>query len=303
VVEMMIIQKHKTRLGMIIVTLQCTGMACLIVFQQPVVRKYMSVYVTMLYYSVATAFTCLFCICWFFRFTGPDFYFDGRTLPWVALIYVCFVATLFCYNALSWSCTKVAPSTTTIYNTLQPIGTAILVLLIFGQSPTKSEYVGGLLVACGLLITVRAKMYDNEKDDSSIDSGEKNLIDKNDVNVMSDIEAQPTTTTADTDSEKVNPSMSGLSMVGNPLITAAAPTPNDSAHHHHTSSGGVQTGGITSRTSSIGAAADIKNHLIISDLGAVVLHSRNNSMCHSRTNSIQRSRDNSVTTQVTGLKI
>lgn len=49
-------------------------------------------------------------------------------------------------------------SVTTVYCTLQPVGTVILSLIIFSQLVTLPEGVGGVVVALGLVVTVYGRM-------------------------------------------------------------------------------------------------------------------------------------------------
>jgi drug/metabolite transporter (DMT)-like permease len=93
-------------------------------------------------------------ICWVTRFVGSDFYFDGKMLPWLALTYATLFATLYAYNAYSWAGKRVSPAITTVYNTLQPVGTCVLSFIIMGTVVNIAEILGGLLVMLGLVVTV-----------------------------------------------------------------------------------------------------------------------------------------------------
>lgn len=93
-------------------------------------------------------------ICWVTRFVGSDFYFNGKLLPWLALTYATLFATLYAYNAYSWAGKRVSPAITTVYNTLQPVGTCLLSFIILGTVVNLAEILGGLLVMIGLIVTV-----------------------------------------------------------------------------------------------------------------------------------------------------
>lgn len=138
-------------------------MSNLVVFQKPLVQKYDPAYVCMIYYIIGSFFTLLLSICWYFRFTLNDFYFNNHYLPWLALAYVSIVATLFCYNAISYCIRKVSASVTTVYSTLQPVGTVLLSILFFNQLPTWPECLGGIFVAIGLILTVHGRIIEQKQ--------------------------------------------------------------------------------------------------------------------------------------------
>lgn len=141
-------------IGTLIVCLQVFCMANIIVFQKPILHKYDGALLTFSYYSLGSGFTILLCICWYSRFSVSDLYFDGAMLPWLALAYSTVFATFYAYNAYSWAGSKVSPAITTVYNTLQPIGTTILSYLILGDIITIPQGLGGFLVIIGLIVTV-----------------------------------------------------------------------------------------------------------------------------------------------------
>jgi uncharacterized membrane protein len=140
--------------GTLLVLLQCSAMASIIVFQRPLLRKYQPSLLTFIYYSIGSLITVLLCICWEFRFSLDMFYFQGMYLPWVALAYAAIFATLINYNMYSYVGKVLSPSIITIYSTVQPISTAILSLLFLDSVVTLSEVVGGALVILGLVLTV-----------------------------------------------------------------------------------------------------------------------------------------------------
>lgn len=141
-------------LGTSLVCAQVFCMANIIVYQKPLLNKYDSTVLTFAFYSVGTLVTIFLCICWSFRFSTSDLYFDAAWLPWVALSYVTVFATCYAYNAYSWAGKQVPPAITTVYTTLQPVGTALLSFLILGDIVTLPQIVGGLCVIMGLFVTV-----------------------------------------------------------------------------------------------------------------------------------------------------
>jgi drug/metabolite transporter (DMT)-like permease len=147
-------------LGSLLVVVQCMAMACLTVFQRPMVLKYPPACVTFAYYAVGSLITVLVCIGWLSRFSTADLYFDGNAFAWIALAYATVFATLFAYNAISWAVVRLPPGVVTAYSTLQPVGTAVLSVIVWGRVVTLPEVVGGALVALGLLATVVGRRWE-----------------------------------------------------------------------------------------------------------------------------------------------
>ena len=69
-------------------------------------------------------------------------------------MYASIFATAFAYNTYSFVSKTLSPSVVTIYSTLQPVGTAVLSVVLFGKVIGLSEAVGGIIVALGLAVTV-----------------------------------------------------------------------------------------------------------------------------------------------------
>eukprot|EP01036_Dinobryon_divergens_P029895 gene29895-39064_t len=147
-------EESNVMLGSVMVSVGVCAMASLMVFQRPLLSKYESVVVTFGYYSIGTVITLFMCACWQSRFNSQSFTFGGATLPWIALVYASVFATAFAYNTYSYVSKTLSPSVVTIYSTLQPVGTAVLSLILFGKVIGLSEGVGGFIVALGLAITV-----------------------------------------------------------------------------------------------------------------------------------------------------
>jgi len=147
-------------LGLFLVLAQCCGMACLIVFQKPLLAKYKPSLVTLVYYSIGTLITIVICVIFASRFSLSSFYFDSLWMPWFGLGYASVFATFFAYNFYSWAGKRLHPSVTTVYCTLQPVGTGLLSFLVFGSIPSVPQVFGCCLVAAGLFIT----SFSNSKD-------------------------------------------------------------------------------------------------------------------------------------------
>jgi drug/metabolite transporter (DMT)-like permease len=141
-------------LGLSIVIMQVFAMANVIVFQKELVMKFDPSLVAFSYYTIGTAITIILCTVLHNQFSWSDFLFHGHLLPWLGLAYAAIFATLFAYNAYAWAGKILRPSVTTIYCTLQPVGTAVLSLFFLHQSPEVGELIGGIGVILGLFVTV-----------------------------------------------------------------------------------------------------------------------------------------------------
>ena len=126
----------------------------MIVFQKKLLTKYDSAVTTLVFYSIGTLFTFFICAVYSTHFTINDLIFYGDHFTWIAVAYASIFATLFAYNATSYANKKLSPSITTVYNTLQPIGTVFLSFIILSTTPMLCELVGALIIAIGLIITV-----------------------------------------------------------------------------------------------------------------------------------------------------
>jgi drug/metabolite transporter (DMT)-like permease len=195
-------------LGSLLMIVLIIAFSSIIVFQRPLLANYNPAFVTFVYYTVGTALTMLLCVAWQSRFTSSSFAFDGKLLPWLGIAYAAIFSTAFAYNAYSWASKKLYPTTITAYSTLQPVGTAILSLFVFGEVITLSEIVGGILVMLGLFIMIYGKnespddvnqtKYDEEDDDTRYErarskSGEDDFTLEDDIMnpVISDTISQP----------------------------------------------------------------------------------------------------------------
>ena len=133
--------------------------------------------------NFVAAITVLLSGAWFTRFDRGDFSFHGDVFPWLALAYACIFATVYAYNGYSWAGKRVSPAITTIYNTLQPVGTSVLSLIFMGTVITLPEIVGGLLVMIGLIVTVYGRQLEaaqsknrDEEDDVEVDSSTEEYL-------------------------------------------------------------------------------------------------------------------------------
>lgn len=161
-------------LGLILTVIQVCGMANVIVLQKPLLSKYDPALVTFVYYTVGSVITLFLCVAWEFRFTSSSFYFNGKYLPWLGLLYASVFATLLAYNFYSWAGKKLPPSVTTVYCTLQPVGTALLSWVVFQDVITLAQGVGGAVVICGLFVAVYGRQLELRQglDPKAVSEGE-----------------------------------------------------------------------------------------------------------------------------------
>lgn len=153
-------------LGTSIVACQITAMACVVTFQKSLLCKYEPAVLAFVYYTIGTVFTIIMFVCWYSRVKDiSGFYMDGKLLPWLALAYASIVATLFNTNAQSWCVKRLPPSISTIYCTIQPLGTCILSVTLLHTMFTINQGVGGLLTIAGLFVTLYGRS--REVDSSS----------------------------------------------------------------------------------------------------------------------------------------
>ncbi len=141
-------------LGSLIVSWQVVSMACIIVFQKPLLKVYDPAFVTVVYYSIGTFFTILLFAGWSYRIPFSSMSFDGALSPWFALIYAVIFPSILAYNLYSWAGKRLNPSTTTLYTTLQPATTILLSYIVFGDSVGGSDILGGFFIILGLFVIV-----------------------------------------------------------------------------------------------------------------------------------------------------
>lgn len=89
---------------------------------------------------------------------------DWEAVPrsaWLALGYIILFATLGTYLLNNWALTKVTASTVAVYIYLQPVVSAILAYLVFGQVPTMRMLAGALLIFGGVAFAAMARKSGN----------------------------------------------------------------------------------------------------------------------------------------------
>lgn len=153
-------------LGTIITILQCMSTAVVLVLAKPITKRYPPTLITFCYYAAGSVFTVLSVL--FVGategITAEDLVLGRRGRTWASLMYAVVLATFWCYNAFSIAVKHMQASVVTVYCTLQPLGTALLSVFVFGAEPGASEYIGGLLVIAGLVLSVWGAERDGHGD-------------------------------------------------------------------------------------------------------------------------------------------
>lgn len=146
--------------GTMLVVVQVSCMGLLLVLQKTLSNRYDSTVLTFSYYGVATVITLTVSIiavsC---KSSGQSvsvlelLKFEDRSSPWFALLYAAF-STFYTNNAYAWAGKQVSPSVTAIYNTFQPVFTALLSVLFLSEVLKSYEIAGGALVVLGMIVTL-----------------------------------------------------------------------------------------------------------------------------------------------------
>ncbi len=159
-------------IGLIIIIIQVTACGTYLVYQKPILAKYHSTLVTLLYYTVGTAFTSItiFCYSLWTNLSSSSMILDAAVFPWLGITYVVVFSTLFAWNAFSYAGKYLSPSLCTVFMSLQPVFTAIMMYLVYNQVLTTPQYFGAVLVIGGMVVTVKGSDQENEEIDVNTNS-------------------------------------------------------------------------------------------------------------------------------------
>jgi drug/metabolite transporter (DMT)-like permease len=147
--------------GVLVTIVQVTACATYLVYQKRILNKYPSTLVTLIYYSIGGSFTGL-CVGVYALFGGvsiADMGLQYEAKVWLGVVYVVLFSTLYAWNAYTYASKYLAPSTSTIFMSLQPIFTASLIFMCYDTLLTAPQYVGGFLVVLGMVLTVLSSQY------------------------------------------------------------------------------------------------------------------------------------------------
>ena len=157
--------------GISLAIIVCTCVASLVVFQKPLLSKYEPQVLCTVYYGIGTCFAIsIYLIIMILpattmidpivSFQLSDLYFGGDYFVLGCLAYGCIFVTLFTYNVYTYVSGLVAPSIVTIYSTVLPAWTATISFFVYNKSLTAGETLGGILIAIGLVCSVRGSMME-----------------------------------------------------------------------------------------------------------------------------------------------
>lgn len=128
----------------------CYGVYLVLV--RPLVQKHGSLRVVVWLFVFGTL--------WIAPYGALDLVRTGPEVPlatWGLVAYIVAVATVFTYLVNAWALGRAPSSTVAIYIYLQPIGAAVLAVLILGESLTSRVAVAAALVFAGIYLVVRKK--------------------------------------------------------------------------------------------------------------------------------------------------
>lgn len=126
----------------------------MIVFQKKLLERYDSDVVTLVYLCLTTVYVAVVCLIFLNSLSSSDFTFNNERLTWLYLGYSIVFVTFFASNVTSWAGKRLVPSASSIYITLQPVGTLLLSWILLDYAPTSDEVLGGIVVCTGLIITL-----------------------------------------------------------------------------------------------------------------------------------------------------
>jgi drug/metabolite transporter (DMT)-like permease len=139
--------------GTILVVIQVGCMGLLLVLQKTLLNRYDS--------TVITIGVSIFAV-----ISGNDpasitdlLTFRGLPGPRWALLYAAF-STFYTNNAYAWAGKQVSPSVTAIYNTFQPVFTALLSVLFLHEVLSVFELAGSALVILGMVVTLYGRQLE-----------------------------------------------------------------------------------------------------------------------------------------------
>ena len=158
---------YNNELGIAVICVQVTGCAFYLVFQKKILTKYHSTLVTFIYYSIGGCFTALSVAMYaiFADVSLADMRLHDQVVPWLGVSYVVLFSTLYAWNAYTYASKYLSPSISTVFMSLQPPFTALLIYIFFAQVLSTPQIIGGLFVIAGMVLTV----YGGDQDEGAED--------------------------------------------------------------------------------------------------------------------------------------
>lgn len=150
---------------------QFKGMMCLVgntlamsiyyIFQKPVLKKYPPISVTGWAYIIGSALMGLTSLI----FThGHASEYKVAKQVYFPLGYSILGATVFTYMTLTWANKHAPASVVAAYSSLQPLTAAVLSYIVWHDTPTRDEYIGGAAIIVGLAVVSFARMRENKRE-------------------------------------------------------------------------------------------------------------------------------------------
>ena len=149
--------------GTLLIVCSCIFYACHLVFQQPLLQSIPPVQVTSMLYLIAGTITFFLTVGRSIAFhlgssevTPPYWLLSHDPTAWLALAFCVIFASAFTHGVYSWASKRVAPTTVSVFLTVEPI-TTTLVSLALTQSglPSLTEAACAATVAVGVLLVLR----------------------------------------------------------------------------------------------------------------------------------------------------
>lgn len=134
--------------GDILALVACALVTAYLLFGQDVRKRLSLVTYTMLVYVVSTITLLIYVL-----IKGESFG-PYPTMDWVWFILLAIVPNLFGHTLFNWSIKYVSTNVVSIAILFEPIGAAILALLIFKEYLIVTQLLGGLIVIMGILLFV-----------------------------------------------------------------------------------------------------------------------------------------------------
>jgi len=134
--------------GDILALIACALITAYLLFGQDVRKRLSLVTYTMLVYVVSTIKLFVYVL-----IKGESFG-PYPTMDWVWFILLAIVPNLFGHTLFNWSIKYVSTNVVSIAILFEPIGAAILALLIFKEYLIVTQLIGGLIVIMGILLFV-----------------------------------------------------------------------------------------------------------------------------------------------------
>jgi len=134
--------------GDMLALIACALVTAYFLFGQDVRKRLSLVTYTMLVYAVSTITLFIYVL-----MKGESFG-PYPTIDWIWFILLAIVPNLFGHTLFNWSIKYVSTNVVSIAILFEPIGAAILALLIFKEYLIATQIIGGLIVIVGILLFV-----------------------------------------------------------------------------------------------------------------------------------------------------